>query len=110
MNISQLRTTNAMAHHERTAHTLIPGIGYVRLGEHPMPADPKLPASACLPPEGTPDLVIGKFILPGTTEPSIMMQWHAEKLLWAPLSPISGNRLAYRPAYLAALGWKLALS
>lgn len=107
MNINQLKTTAGMAHLQRTACTLIPGIGYVRLGDHRMPEVAINPPSACLPPEGTPDLAIASFIVPGTTEPSIKLQWKADLLLWMPLSPIAGNRLAYRPAYLAAIGWKL---
>lgn len=108
MNIAQLKSTREAAHDQRISHTLVPGLGYVRLGEPLMPANPVFPVAACLPPEGTPDLTIMAFILPGTTEPSIRLQWMAEKLVWAPLSPIAGNRLAYRPGYLAAHGWKLA--
>lgn len=109
MNIDQLKATPQAAHADKTQHTLVPGLGYVRLGPQPMPKNPVNPPEVCTPPAGIADLAMAQFILPGMEEPSIRMQWRAAEKLWAPLSPIAGNRLGYTPAYLAAVGWKLHL-
>jgi hypothetical protein len=108
MDINLLRTTRQAALMDRTACTLVPGIGYLRLGELRLPDKVIYPPSACLPPPGTPDMTLFDFLTPGTTEPSVKMFWLADLLLWQSPSPLVGNRMAYRPAYLAALGWKLA--
>lgn len=107
MNISQLKATAEQAHADKEGHTLVPGVGYVRLGKQPMPTKAINPPEACTPPNTITNLAIGKFILPGMTEPTMLMQWNDVARLWSPLSPIAGNRLGYSPAYLAAVGWKL---
>jgi hypothetical protein len=108
MDINQLRTTRAMALRQRTACTLVPGLGYIRLGEVNMPDRIIFPPSACTPPDETPDMTLFDFIPPGATLPSVKMHWLADDRLWQPLSITAGNRMAYRPAFLAAHGWKLA--
>ena len=108
MDINQLRTTRELALRQRTACTLIPGMGYVRLGEHRFPDTVIYPPSACTPPEGAEDMSLHHFIPPGGEKPTVMLYWLAEDHLWQPISPTAGNRLAFRPAYLAALGWKRA--
>lgn len=108
MDISQLRSNRQFALLQPTAHVLVPGLGYVRLGDHRMPEQPKGPPSGCLPPQGTPNMALFGFIMPGGTLPTVQMHWLADLLLWQPTALTTGNRMAYRPAYLAAHGWKLA--
>ena len=107
MDISQLRTSRAMALHQRTACTFITGLGYVRLGEQRMPDEVVFPPSACLPPADTPHGTLFGFIPPGASTASVRLVWLADVLLWQPVSPLAGNRLAFRPAYLAAHGRRL---
>lgn len=107
MDINQLRTTKKMADLQPTACTFVPGLGYVRLGEHRFPDKVRCPPSDCLPPDDAQDGTIGSFIVPGAAVATVRMFWRAEQKLWQPISPLSANRLAFKPAYLAAHGWKL---
>lgn len=108
MDINQLRTTLDFARKNRTACSLVPGMGYMRLGDPVFPDKPINPPAACTPPDDAPDMSLHQFKRPGDEQPSVSMHWLADDRLWQPLSALTGNRMAFRPAYLAAHGWKLA--
>lgn len=90
----------------KSAHALIPGAGYVRVGHPAMPENPVGPPAECLPEADTPDGSVHWLIEPNGQNRQHFV-WHKASNEWAPLSPLKGNRIAFTAAYLAAHGWKL---
>ena len=88
---------------EKTKHRFVAGLGFLLVGEPPMPATVIGGAEACEPPV---------LAMPGTRhvlQPPMgaapqTLSWDPAGRLWAP--PLGlGKRLAFRSIYLAAHGW-----
>jgi hypothetical protein len=102
--IQRMRVSFAQAMKERSAHTMIPQVGYLRVGPPPMPPEPKGSAALCMPPIGTEDGTV--HVLIDQHGGLHTMRWHKEPREWAPMTPFQGNRVAFTAVYLAALGWR----
>jgi hypothetical protein len=98
-------STFQQAFGDKTSHAHVPGIGYVRMGQPPMPRHPLGDAKDCEPEHGTESLTMHTLLAPHGEEIR-NFRWYAETKEWAPLVPHAGNRLAFTSRYLAAHGWR----
>lgn len=93
---------------DRSAHSYLPGVGYIHVDKPSLPAQPVAQASACEPPPGTED---GTWhaLQPPNGAPVMRLQWHAVPKEWIPpaLLMAKSRRLSFTSAYLAAHGWSL---
>ena len=89
------------AHLAPHRHTMIPGLGYLDIGELPKP---RLAArGTCLPPTGALDG--SSFKLKSPHGAVVEMTWR--KVLWWSPKPTLSNRLAWTPSHLAQAGWSV---
>lgn len=84
-------------------HKLVPRMGWLHLGELPVPTQPILGPAACLPPDGAADGSL-HLLKPRNGEVGLPFTWLAGLQQWQPHG--RGRREAFRPVYLAAHGWQ----
>jgi hypothetical protein len=79
-------------------------VGYTYVGDPKMPPLAVYAPLKTTPPEGVAHGSWHNLLIPGA-EKTVPLQWLADKRLWTPGLASGAFRVAFSPAYLAAVGW-----
>lgn len=86
-----------------SAYRFVPGKGYIRMGQPPIPESPMAAAADCEPPLVAVEGSAHMLQPPNEAEPMSML-WSLSTKTWMPYLG-NGRRVAFTSAYLAAHGW-----